>query len=98
MSGIEAIAAERQRQIDVEEWSSDHDDGYIDGALAAAASCYAGWDITSEFNTRDRILRDIWPWDWSCWKPKSKRENLVRAGALIAAEIDRLDRLEETKT
>lgn len=29
--------------------------------------------------------------DW--WKPKDRRRNLVKAGALIVAEIERLDRL-----
>jgi hypothetical protein len=35
----------------------------------------------------------VWPFDGSWLKPKSAREDLVRAGALIAAEIDRLDRV-----
>ncbi|HCE9784511.1 TPA: hypothetical protein NH348_003290 [Pseudomonas aeruginosa] len=34
----------------------------------------------------------FWPWDEEWWKPKSARENLVRAGALVLAEIERLDR------
>lgn len=86
------VLAERRRQKDVEEWSEEHDDLHIDGSLSAAAACYAAWDISGEYNTRDRVLRDIWPWDWHWWKPKSKRENLVRAGALILADIERLDR------
>ena len=35
---------------------------------------------------------DIWPWDGGYWNPKDRISNLVRAGALIAAEIDRLQR------
>lgn len=35
-----------------------------------------------------------WPWEKKWWKPsEDKIKNLVRAGALIAAEIDRLQRL-----
>lgn len=34
----------------------------------------------------------FWPWEWRWWKPRSHRENLVRAGALIVAEIERIDR------
>lgn len=35
---------------------------------------------------------EIWPWARSWWKPKDRRFDLVRAGALILAEIERLDR------
>lgn len=35
---------------------------------------------------------EIWPWDRKWWKPKDRRSDLVRAGALILAEIERLDR------
>ena len=34
----------------------------------------------------------LWPWDADWWKPKDPRRDLVRAGALIVAEIERLDR------
>jgi hypothetical protein len=33
-----------------------------------------------------------WPWEGTAWKPKGTRADLVRAGALILAEIERLDR------
>ncbi len=33
-----------------------------------------------------------WPWELKWWKPKDRRRDLVRAGALIVAEIERLDR------
>lgn len=34
----------------------------------------------------------IWPWDVKWWKPKDRRRDLIRAAALIVAEIERLDR------
>lgn len=37
---------------------------------------------------------EIWPWDRRWWKPKDRRSDLVRAAALIVAEIERLDRAE----
>jgi hypothetical protein len=40
----------------------------------------------------DRVRRFYWPWEWSFWKPRDPVRNLVIAGALIAAEIDRLQR------
>lgn len=35
----------------------------------------------------------LWPWDGKWWKPTTARRDLVKAAALIVAEIERLDRL-----
>ncbi|MDQ0314827.1 hypothetical protein [Amorphus orientalis] len=106
MSALDDIAAERLRQIEAEGWSTEHDDGHAGGQLAAAAAAYA-WFATlpdalrTHFESaamceRDRpiVLKRCWPWAWQWWKPRSRRRDLVRAGALIVAEIERLDRLE----
>lgn len=88
MTVIDEIAAERRRQIEVEGWTSLHDDGHANGELASAAACYS-------MNTgRDRlpVVPKGWPWTRSWWKPKDRRRDLVRAAALIVAEIERLDR------
>lgn len=96
---VAAIAAERQRQIDAEGWSEDHDDEHPIGQLARAAGCYAlsaGRDGSDDgfFDcVVDAAIHHSWPWDRSWWKPKDRRSDLVRAGALIVAEIERLDRL-----
>jgi len=90
MTGVELIAQERQRQIAVEDWDADHDDRHDDGDLARAAMCYA--DPTAVYS-QPGFPPDAWPWESEGWKPKSDAiKNLVRAGALIAAEIDRLAR------
>lgn len=91
------VIAERQRQISAEGWSLDHDDSHRNGDLAAAAACYAlvaGFASRFGFQgLRTGILScDWWPWGPSAWKPKDARRDLVRAGALILAEIERLDR------
>ncbi len=91
-SGADAIAAERQRQMDVEGWTPEHDDTHVQGEMAHAAAIYAR---NPRATTRTPAPHS-WPWSSKWWKPKSRRENLVRAGALIAAEIDRLDRLNQT--
>ena len=96
MNGIESIAAERKRQIEEEGWTIEHDDEHEDGELAKAASCYA-WIASQSDKVRDAFGDDpplAWPDQWGIhwWKPKDLRSDLVRAGALIAAEIDRLDR------
>jgi len=33
-----------------------------------------------------------WPWNMVWWKPKNYRRDLVKAAALLVAEIERLDR------
>lgn len=103
LSGVELIAKERQRQTSQEGWTSEHDDEHTDGELANAAACYAMTpDSRKELGLfegmhswfKRTILERLWPWDDSWWKPtKSKRiRELTKAGALIAAEIDRLQR------
>lgn len=86
--GIAPIAAERQRQIEVEGWTAAHDDEHAGGEMAQAAACYA----LRATHQHDQA-HDLWPWDDVWWKPKDPRADLVRAGALIAAEIARIDRL-----
>ena len=91
------IAAERQRQVDVEGWSEAHDDEHDGYQMARAAGCYA-FHASREDDDGDTgmfvsaAVHNGWPWDRAWWKPKSRRADLVRAGALIVAEIERLDR------
>lgn len=86
------IAAERQRQIHVEGWTAEHDEQHENDNLVMAAVCYA-------MPRRERIYDDVtstvpgwWPWEARFWKPTpdDRVRELVKAGALIAAEIDRL--------
>lgn len=86
-AGVMAIATERRRQIETEGWTPEHDDKHAHGEMAAAAACYAVACLP-----KLDIAAWCWPWDASWWKPTNRRRNLVKAGALIAAEIDRLDR------
>ena len=87
---IAEIAAERRRQVEAEGWSPEHDDLHCGGELSSAAACYA---IEPKFGpaTLDFIER-WWPWERKWWKPKDRRRDLIRAAALIVAEIERLDR------
>lgn len=93
------VLAERERQVDAEGWDADHDDEHLDGELARAAAAYALWDAAGErvkraWENLGLSYPDCWPWALAWWKPRTRRENLVRAGALILAEIERLDRAE----
>lgn len=85
------IAAERRRQIEAEGWTPEHDDAHSDGQMATAAACYA-ISAHSPLRYKRIIMPSWWPWDSTWWKPSTTRRDLVKAGALIAAEIERLDR------
>ncbi|WP_186291206.1 hypothetical protein [Pseudomonas aeruginosa] len=79
------VQAERRRQITAEGWTPDHDDLYCAAELPRAAAAY----ILSGANDEAPA---IWPFVAKWWKPRDARANYVRAGALILAEIERLDR------
>lgn len=85
------VIAERQRQQSVEGWMPEHDDEHCNGELAMAAVCYIN---ETETVNRNGGKPWGWPWDASWWKPNARRRNLVKAGALILAEIERIDRQE----
>lgn len=100
VTGASMIAAERRRQVEVEGWTAEHDDTeHANGELARAAAAYA-LSATPIYRlpillarTMKGIIDDLWPWEPEWFKPKGKPDavirSLVKAGALIAAEIDR---------
>jgi len=89
--GAALIAAERQRQIEEEGHGPITDDLLIRGQLRRAAECYLAFGIGGHgcggYNDPAPLA---WPWHRGSWKPHSQIRDLTRAGALIAAEIDRL--------
>lgn len=89
-AALNDVLAERRRQIDAEGWTTEHDDGHTGGELAGAAACYAMHDIIHW--GRHYAIQMLWPWAQSWWKPSDRRRNLVKAMALLLAEIERLDR------
>lgn len=93
------VLAERARQVSAEGWTTEHDDEHRRGELASAAACYAApFRVFQAVERPGRAYEtftsyeDGWPWADRWWKPKDRRADLVRAGALILAEIERLDR------
>ncbi len=106
MNGIERIAAERTRQINDHGFTETHDDLHYEGDLAKAAACYAAYsaglrilvyDDSDEPYTHRFV--DPFPWDDGDDARPGVIDNttqrirlLEKAGALIAAEIDRLIR------
>jgi hypothetical protein len=87
-----AVMAERQRQIYVEGWSIEHDDGHDTGDLACAGAAYALSSVGA-----DPKADDVWPWSRDWWKPTTVRRDLVKASALIIAEGERHDRNRKRK-
>lgn len=87
------VLAERRRQVEAEGWTPEHDDEHAEG-LACAAACYAAGSRRLMIEG-DMADIEVWPWDESWWKPTNRRRDLVKAGALILAEIERLDRMAE---
>jgi hypothetical protein len=90
------VISERKRQIEIEKFDTFHDDRHTDGALARAAAAYALNAGYARYNA-SAGPPSFWPrlWYRSWWKPKDRRRDLVRAAALIIAEIERIDRAAE---
>jgi len=105
MTGIELIAAERERQINAEGWTAAHDDRHIENELARAAICYLeaanmldGLPRVPTFEDKIAIREAIlaqgtctphWPFEDRWFKFDHAQQCRVKAGALTAAEIDR---------
>lgn len=96
---ISDITAERLRQVTIEGWTPEHDDGHKAGDMVQAAVAYAahaavGCQVAGH---KPETYQSVpppryWPWDRAWWKPRYPRRDLVKAAALIVAEIERLDR------
>ncbi len=91
MNGADLIEEERQRQKD--RFSAEKDANYSDGQLLDAALSYVYGAINVGHPSMQTPPKE-WPWDKSWWKPGDRIRCLTKAGALIAAEIDRIQHAE----
>lgn len=92
-TGISNITWERYRQISKEGWTHEHDEIHTRGELIDAALSYLRAAINPGHSALQNAPRE-WPWAKEWWKPSNDPiRDLTKAGALIAAEIDRLQRL-----
>lgn len=90
---MQAVISERFRQIEVEGWSPEHDDGHQYGELACAGAAYARMaNIKSGLQHSQLVSPVFWPWSQDWWKPVGFRRDLVKACALILAEGEKFDR------
>lgn len=95
-AGLELIATELERHAAEEGWTPEHDDKHIGEELASAATCYVTPLKWRPFPVRQSGQAPlIWPWSPRWWKPtpNDRIRELVKAGSLIVAEIERLQRL-----
>lgn len=98
-TGAERIVAERARQISQERWTQAHDAEHEAGELAWAAASYTVWALINELPSRLKAAINIvgldplalWPWGIEWFKTEGGYIRILeKAGALIAAEIDRV--------
>ena len=98
-TGIEFISEERLRHPNVEGWTEERDLQYTDEYLASVAACYAMPEKQRDkYQSYSMELKNFfprwWPESWAIrwWKPtpENRIKELAKAGALIAAEIDRI--------
>lgn len=87
---VSEIVTERIRQIVGERFDAAHDDLHKHGELADAAACYA-----TLATQQGAPCPDLWPWNIDWWKQQGQRRDLIKAAALIMAEIERLDRAQK---
>jgi hypothetical protein len=85
---VRDVIAERRRQVEVECWAPEHDDRHGAHELAEAAACYCLSSARKPFD----YFETMWPWERWWFKVSDPRRDLVKAGALVLAEIERLDR------
>jgi hypothetical protein len=98
-TGIKLIEKERIEQITKHNRSTENDIILNDKhqlSAAAAILCMEDWGCNSE----EDIIEDFCPkgWDISIWEnmvKKPYKERVIIAGALLAAELDRLTVLTE---
>lgn len=98
-SALALILNERKRQL-IKGYDAHHDDTEKEGQLSRAAACCAKYaaEILRDHSMVNNFQCPEWPWSDTAWKPPgSPIDSLVKSGALIIAEIERLQRLESSQ-
>lgn len=104
--GIELIAEERQRQIEVKGYSAQHDSqhnasdfvyaaiSYLESAKVGINCMEIGNNNENEIMRRKAEMGRNYPFGWN-FKPSTDIRDLVKSGALIVAVIDWLQAQKE---
>lgn len=93
---VQAVIAERIRQVEIEGWSHEHDDDQVPGELAAAGAAYVK-QAHRHFSGDLDGPPGFWPWAMTWWKPTNFRRDLVKGAALVVAEGEKFDRARRRK-
>ena len=96
------VIAERERQIKAEGYDLEHDDAHQNDEIAAYATFYAMPPAARDWPAEETGYGMTWgqaiiPADWGPPKACDRRQELVKAAALLVAEIERLDRAKKTE-
>jgi hypothetical protein len=94
------VIAERRAQVTREGYDHENDDAHVQGELGAYAAYYAMPPGAREWPAAETGYGETWgeaiiPEGWTPPKPGDRRRELVKAGALVLAEIERIDRTGE---
>lgn len=100
------VLKERVEQVEKHDYDDVHDDKYLNAQLTRAGVHYAA-AAASAIMLKDKSYAGLtpltvqtgfdWPWPLSFWKTGPIRKMLIKAAALIIAEIERIDRIEAKK-
>ena len=96
------VIAERNRQITVEGYDLQHDDAHRNDEIAAYATFYTMPPAVRDWPAEETGYGATWgdaiiPVGWWPPKPCDRRQQLVKAAALLVAEIERLDRADKAE-
>lgn len=96
-AAVTDVMNERLRQINVKGMTPEHDDTHVNDEIAAYAAYYAMPEGAREWNAEstgygDTLGQAMIPEGWYMPSPCDRRRQLVKAAALLIAEIERLDR------
>lgn len=88
-TAVQLIAEKHRTNREHKGYTPEHDDEHISGELADAAIAFIMQDLQGIKNAKD-----WWPFEEDQWNPSDDPiRNLVKAGALIVAEIERRQRI-----
>jgi hypothetical protein len=102
MNTLELIRQERNRQIK-KGFDSQHDDQEVNEELARAAAVYVmperyrNIEISSLPVDERNLTRVFWPYREEFKMSSNRRKDLIKAAALIVAEIERINRIKNKK-
>lgn len=84
IAALNKIIYERRRQVEVHGYTSNHDDEHEPSALQDAAMAFLSNSPA------------LWPWGVENYKaPEGDEDRLVKAGAMIVAQLERLIRVKQ---